>query len=110
MTERYVYLLHFSGKVAHAQHYLGSADYVAIRVEEHRSGRGARLTQGAIGRGLSLLLARVWKGDRTREREIKEAYNHSFRALCPICTPRAGGRARRFTYEEKGVSHACTKR
>lgn len=111
MSERYVYLLHFSAPVGHAQHYLGSADYVDVRVEEHRAGRGARLTQIAVQRGLVLFLARIWKGDRTRERKMKEAYNHSFRALCPICTPGAGTRrARVFSFEEKGVSDAGTER
>lgn len=97
--ERYVYLLHFAAPVGHSQHYLGSAFDVLYRLKEHRRGEGARLTQVAYRRGIGMQIARTWKGDRGREREIKAAYKHAFRRLCPICTPGAGGHPRKFTYE-----------
>src|SRR6476661_2336108 len=46
-----VYLLHFSKPYKHARHYLGSADDVSARLELHRKGQGARLTQVAVDAG-----------------------------------------------------------
>ena len=41
-----VYLLHFDQAVSdHARHYLGWASDLAVRLEAHREGRGARLME-----------------------------------------------------------------
>lgn len=79
-----VYLLHFDQPLAHARHYIGYADDVDRRVEEHRSGRGARLTTVIREAGIGFVLARVWKqGDRTFERLLKRRKNAP--RLCPVC-------------------------
>ncbi len=81
-----IYLLHFNEPISPkhtAQHYIGFADDVDRRLKEHQIGQGARLTQVAIERGISWQLARVWEGDRTRERQIKKWHNGP--KLCPIC-------------------------
>lgn len=87
----YVYLLHFTAPVAPGrhttQHYIGSADDLAARIQRHRLGYGARLVQVAIERGIKFQVMRVWKGDRTLERKLKNMKNAP--ALCPLCNPQA---------------------
>jgi predicted GIY-YIG superfamily endonuclease len=90
-----IYLLHFTTPVAHARHYLGSAADVLARLEVHRSGQGARLTQVAVLRGARLELVRTWRGGRVKERAMKQAYHHAFTQLCPLCTPGAGSKKAR---------------
>jgi hypothetical protein len=82
-----VYLLHFSRPLAHARHYLGYAENsVDNRVERHRRGDGARITQVAVERGIEFELARTWGDvDRSFERRLKNGKNTP--ALCPICNP-----------------------
>lgn len=73
----------------HAQHYIGYCDdfRVAERLEEHRRGVGARLTQVVTDLGYTLTLARLWPWqDRTYERHLKE--RKCAPRLCPICNPR----------------------
>lgn len=41
-SRRTIYLLHFARPVAHARHYLGSADDLAARLDEHEAGSGPR--------------------------------------------------------------------
>ncbi len=81
---RGVYLLHFDPPYKHAAHYLGWAEDIAARVEQHRNGAGARLTQVAVSAGCALILARVWPdADRATERRYKNQHNSP--RLCPIC-------------------------
>jgi predicted GIY-YIG superfamily endonuclease len=80
-----VYLLHFKKPIHHAQHYLGSADDVAERIERHRRGSGARLTQVVVESGIEMELARTWEGGRTKERELKRQKNSP--RFCPVCNP-----------------------
>jgi hypothetical protein len=50
-----VYLLHFEKKISDhhsTQHYTGWALDLHARIAEHRAGRGARLTQVAVERGI----------------------------------------------------------
>jgi predicted GIY-YIG superfamily endonuclease len=97
----YIYLLHFSSPVAHARHYLGSTEDVERRLAEHRNPgtpghyQGARLTQVAVIRGAELELVRTWRGGRFKERAMKQAYQHAFTSLCPLCTPGAGSKKAR---------------
>ena len=85
----YCYLLHFHTPIAPGrhtcQHYLGyTARRLRLRISEHRNGRGARLTQVAIERGISFTCVRTWpNGSRSLERKLKNQKN-SF-SLCPIC-------------------------
>jgi putative endonuclease len=88
------YLLHFSEYLGtpdnprgRAKHYLGSTDRsIDIRLQEHRSGRGAKITAAAVRKGIELRLVRVWAdGDREFEIWLKEAHNSP--KYCPICNP-----------------------
>lgn len=85
-----VYLLHFSEPIAPGrhtcQHYIGYADDLAPRIHAHAHGQGARLTQVAVARGISFVVARTWDGNRQLERQLKR--RHDGPALCPICNGR----------------------
>jgi predicted GIY-YIG superfamily endonuclease len=81
-----VYLIHISGKVSHAQHYIGYTTDIARRYREHdKGGRLASpLLRAAKAMGYTLSLARVWpEGDRNFERKLKN-YKKA-RCMCPIC-------------------------
>ena len=82
---RCCYLLHFSKPYKHAKHYLGSADDLPTRLQQHDTGQGARLTQVVREAGIELILARTWNGDRAFERRLKRQHNSP--RLCPICNP-----------------------
>lgn len=86
-TQGYVYLLHFEAPIAPGvhtcQHYIGYAHDLEQRLREHQTGHGARLTQVARQRGIPWKLARLWHGDRTLERRLKNRKNTP--TLCPIC-------------------------
>ncbi len=84
-----VYLLHFQTPLRHAQHYLGSADDLATRLAQHRAGRGARLPQVFVEKGIDFQLVRTWNGGRGLERQLKD--QHNGRRLCPLCHPRQRG-------------------
>lgn len=88
----FVYLLHLRPRYKHARHYLGYAQDVAARVEQHQRGAGARLTQVAVENDIALELVRVWKGDRNLERRLKRRKNAPL--LCPLCNPNAYRRAK----------------
>jgi len=77
------YLLHFVEPYKHAKHYLGVAEDVSARLEQHRKGTGARLTQVVREAGISFVVARTWRGGRRLERKLKGW--HSGVRLCPIC-------------------------
>ncbi len=84
-----VYLLHFSRPISPdstCQHYLGYADDLAARIQAHRRGNAARLTEVAHQRGIEFEVVRVWQGNRALERKIKDR-KYSNR-LCPVCNPR----------------------
>ena len=85
-----VYLIHFDQKLAHAQHYLGSADDLQARLACHRSGNGARLMEVITEQGIPWRLARTWPGNRKLERELKRQKGSP--RLCPICNPTANHR------------------
>ncbi len=79
-----VYLLHFSQKYHHAGHYLGFAENLENRIEEHRDGRGARLTQVIKNADIEFECVRTWdKKTRSFERQLKN--RHDARSLCPTC-------------------------
>ncbi len=86
----FIYLLHFTAPVSpdHAtQHYIGSAEDLAARIQAHRLGHGARLVQVAIERGIRFQVVRVWQGNRALERKLKN--RKAAPRLCPICNPQA---------------------
>lgn len=83
-----VYLLHFNSPIAPGkhtcQHYIGFAEDVWARVDEHAKGQGARLTRVARERGIGFKVVRVWdnKG-RVFERRLKNRKEAP--RLCPYC-------------------------
>lgn len=84
-----VYLLHFERPLCPgrhtAQHYLGWALDLDVRLAAHRAGRGARLTQIAVERGIGFEVVRTWPGDRTLERKLKNRKESP--RFCPLCFP-----------------------
>ncbi len=85
-----VYLLHFDQAIGNpanprgqAQHYLGYADRLDRRAMEHLTGRGAKITQALVARGIGFVIARTWPGDRTFERKLKNRKEAT--RLCPLC-------------------------
>jgi predicted GIY-YIG superfamily endonuclease len=80
-----VYLFHFQPNYKHARHYLGYADDILRRLEEHRNSQGARLTEVALKAGCELWLVRMWPNrGRHFERQLKRRKNSP--RLCPICS------------------------
>jgi hypothetical protein len=87
-----IYLLHLDRRLnpAHpCRHYLGWCDDLAARLRAHAAGRGARLTQVALERGIAWEVARTWPGDRAAERRLKRRKEAP--ALCPLCAGEASG-------------------
>lgn len=79
------YLLHFSTPYKHAAHYLGWAQDIPDRVNQHRNGSGARLPQVVVESGRELIVSRIWLGaNKTTERRLKNQKNAPL--LCPICS------------------------
>jgi hypothetical protein len=56
-------------------------------MQKHRSGNGARLVAVARERDIDFELVRVWRGDRTFERKLKN--QKAANRMCPICSPGA---------------------
>lgn len=74
-----IYCLHIEPPLGHAKHYLGwTGGAVEDRLADHRAGRGARLTAGAVRAGCKLVVAWTKPGDRNEERRLKRCK----------CTPR----------------------
>ena len=85
-----VYLLHFAEPYKHARHYVGFTEDLTQRIEDHRAGRGAKLTGAAAAAGIPFVVARTWeKVTRTFERRVHRTKNSP--KVCPICS---GCRAR----------------
>ncbi len=80
-------MLHFERPIAPGrhtcQHYIGYADDLAARLQAHDTGHGARLTQVARALGIKWRVVRLWRGDRSFERRLKERKEGP--RLCPIC-------------------------
>ena len=89
MKTSVVYLIHFFAPYAHARHYLGSTADLDARLKQHQAGSGARLMEVVSQAGINWTLVRAWKGDRKRERKLK---NYHRRALCPLCDPHSSRR------------------
>jgi predicted GIY-YIG superfamily endonuclease len=80
-----VYLIHFSSKLHHAQHYVGFVDgNLPRRIRRHKSGRGAKLLAAVTLNGIGWQVVRVWpEGNREFERKLKN-YKKA-RCFCPVC-------------------------
>lgn len=81
---RGVYLLHFDQPYKHARHYIGYAKDIDARIELHRQGQAARLTQVLKQNGITFIVARIWKNEtRGFERILKNRGGAA--RICPIC-------------------------
>jgi predicted GIY-YIG superfamily endonuclease len=80
-----VYLIHFSEKLHHAQHYIGFVDKnLDQRIKKHRSNKGAKLLMAVNNEGIPWEVVRVWEdGNRELERRLKN--RKKSRCICPIC-------------------------
>ena len=85
-----VYLIHFDAPLGdlnnprgQAQHYLGYADDLEARMEQHRTGNGSAIMAAVVERGISWSVVRTWAGGRSLERKLKDQHNAP--RLCPIC-------------------------
>lgn len=83
-----LYLIHFSLKYEHAQHYLGLSKNLDRRLDEHRSGQGNPLIKAVTNAGIPWEVVRTWQpADRTFEVQLKS--RHKAWKLCPICNPQS---------------------
>lgn len=90
-----IYLLHFERPISSAhtcQHYIGWALDLNARLGMHRAGKGARLTQVAVERGIGFEVVRTWPGTRDLERQLKNRKEAP--RLCPMCCLHHGWRPR----------------
>lgn len=83
------YLIHFSEKLAHAGHYLGSTVALDYRLHAHASGNGARLMEVIAEKHIQWELVRLWRCNtpeeaRLLEKRLKHTHGHG-PALCPVC-------------------------
>jgi len=85
-----IYLIHFDeplGDLANprgqARHYLGFTTDLESRLDTHASGNGSAIMAAVTKAGISWRLARVWRGDRSAERRLKNQHNSP--RFCPIC-------------------------
>lgn len=91
MQTSFCYLLHFARPISDkhtCQHYLGSADDVDARLREHLTGRGARLTQVALERGIDFEIVRVWRAEPGQGRQLERKLKNlkAGPQLCPLCS------------------------
>lgn len=70
----------------HAGHYLGWAIDLPARLDDHRSGCGAKIMRAACqDHGFDFVVARLWRGTRALERRLKN--QKCAPKLCPRCNP-----------------------
>jgi predicted GIY-YIG superfamily endonuclease len=89
-----VYLLHFSKRYHHAQHYLGWTESLPQRMKAHYAGQGARLLEVVSQAGIDFDVVRTWEGDRQMERALKNRKSSAL--LCPLCRPQRLEAKRRY--------------
>lgn len=80
-----IYLIHFAEPYQHARHYIGWAKEgrLFIRLDQHRKGSGARLMEVVTEAEIDWWVSRLWRGDRNKERRLKNQGGAS--RLCPDC-------------------------
>ncbi len=83
LTGSKVYLIHFDKPLHHAKHYLGFSEDLPGRIQKHRNGQGAAFMRAIAKEQISWHISRIWDGDRTFERMLKDQHNASH--LCPTC-------------------------
>ena len=83
LTGGKVYLIHFDKPLYHARHYVGFSEDLPGRIHKHRNGQGAAFMRAISKEGINWHVSRIWDGDRTFERVLKNQHNASH--LCPTC-------------------------
>lgn len=78
-----VYLIHLDKPLKHARHYVGFSEDLPGRLQKHRNGQGATFMKAIAKERISWHVSRIWDGDRTFERMLKDQHNASH--LCPTC-------------------------
>ena len=78
-----VNLLHFDKPYAGEQHYVRYTANLRRRLHQHRTGRGARLTQRVHAAGIAMRLPRTWIGDLQLEARLHRDGNYV--ELCALC-------------------------
>jgi hypothetical protein len=93
-----VYQAHFDQPIGDASNPRGFALYytgwtlnLPVRLGEHAAGRGARLMQVVAEQHVGWQVARLWIGDRARERSLKRQGGGARR--CPLCRLTTAGAA-----------------
>lgn len=77
-----------SGSRFTASHYIGYAENIDERLEQHRKGNGSAFMTAVAKKGIRWDVARIWPGEnRDWERRLKNQKNAA--RLCPICNPNA---------------------
>jgi predicted GIY-YIG superfamily endonuclease len=74
----YVYLLHFDAPLEHTQHYTGSCQDLAVRLDQHARGAAAQFTRRFAAAGIAFAVGAVWEYPtqleaRRAERRVKKA-------------------------------------
>jgi predicted GIY-YIG superfamily endonuclease len=80
-----VYLIHFTEKLHHAQHYIGFVEGdLGQRITLHKMSRGAKLLAAVNEQKIEWQVVRIWPAaDRHFERKLKN-YKKA-RCFCPLC-------------------------
>lgn len=79
-----IYLIHFTKKLAHSQHYLGFVENdLNARFKLHCSGGGAKILKRCNEVGIEYEIVATFDGDRNMERKMKNTNN--LKQFCPIC-------------------------
>lgn len=101
-----VYLIHFAEKFSHASHYIGFTknEDPLVRLEEHRSGKGAKLTAAVAAAGIEMEIVRTWPGEsRSFERQLKN--RREALMLCPKCSAEKKARKAELARARYAIKH-----
>jgi len=84
----YVYVLHFTDKLSHAQHYIGFSQAPLTRIARHKAGyTTTRIIQACHDNGIGLVKANIIPvPHRIFERRLK-AYRKAS-TFCKYCSPK----------------------
>jgi len=124
-----VYLIHFASKFHHCQHYIGFTERpLGLRLREHYSGNGSKLTEAVAKAGIPMMLARTWPPEAGHGLEVPEPLlvdqgvemwlksRGGAPGFCPVCNPtHAMNQARYYTKRPacpdawKKACRDCTK-
>lgn len=85
----YLYLIHFSRKLEHAQHYIGVTEDLHTRLANHATGRGANILWVCKMLDIAWEVSRVWRfrnDDKFFQEGLIKAMKNGPK-FCPICNP-----------------------